>query len=266
MTKNIYDFFDDIVCINLDISQDRRKHAQHYFDKLGIPGRFFTATKHPKGGMYGCFDSHIQILQEAYDKSLNNILVFEDDFLPTASYSDEKMQVAIDFMKSNDDWDVFHFGYSFLKDDIHGFSTILSGKMINKDIVQYNTFLTQALCYNKKTIKTIIENYKEYIGQMHYDAFLSSQMNLCNYCIVPMMFDQNFNFQHNNQSMDAVEFILRSCFPILAISKLNYRATLLKYYMNTYPQYSYYIYIIMFCILIYIMKASLVKTKHKLLA
>ena len=59
--SNPYDFFDDIVCINLDISVDRKKHAEHYFEKLGIPARFFTAVKHELGGLYGCFDSHIQI-------------------------------------------------------------------------------------------------------------------------------------------------------------------------------------------------------------
>ena len=69
----MYDFFDDVICINLDISEDRRQHAQDIFDHLQIPARFFTATKHKNGGMYGCFDSHIQIIQDAYKRNLNNI-------------------------------------------------------------------------------------------------------------------------------------------------------------------------------------------------
>ena len=47
-----------------------------YFEKLGIPARFFITSKHANGGMYGCFDSHIQILIDAYKRDLDNILVF----------------------------------------------------------------------------------------------------------------------------------------------------------------------------------------------
>jgi GR25 family glycosyltransferase involved in LPS biosynthesis len=97
----MYDYFEDIVCINLDISIERRKHAEYYFDKLNIPARFYTAKKHCKGGMYGCFESHIEVLKDAYKRNLNNLLVFEDDFLPTATYSNEKLQDAVIFMKNN---------------------------------------------------------------------------------------------------------------------------------------------------------------------
>lgn len=226
---NIYDFFDDIICINLDISVDRKKHAEKYFDKLNIPARFFTAVKHKKGGLYGCFDSHIQILIEAYKKNLDYILVFEDDFLPTQAYSEDKLMKAIDFMKNNKDWDIFHLGYSSLKDNKDGFSTILSGHIYNDDIVQYNPFCTQALCYNKKSIKKIIESYKDYIGEVHYDMYISSYADLKNYCIIPMLFDQNFYFEHNNESTDYVEYFIRSIFPFLAYTKINYRLSALKY-------------------------------------
>jgi GR25 family glycosyltransferase involved in LPS biosynthesis len=249
---SVYDFFDDIVCINLDISHDRRKHAQHYFDKLGIPGRFFTATKHPKGGMYGCFDSHIQILQEAYDKGLNNILVFEDDFLPTASYSEEKLQVAIDFMKSNDDCDIMHLGYNVLKNNLNGFATILNGKYIKKDIVKYHPFGTTALYYNKKAIKTILETYHDYIGLMHYDLFTSSYTGLNIYCIVPMLFDQNFYFQHNNESKYAIAAFFRHLYPIFALTKMNYRFSCLKYYINLHPEYVNYIYVFIVATMLFV--------------
>ena len=52
MTTNIYDYFEDIVCINLDISVDRRQHAEYYFNKLNIPARFYTAKKHSKTPNY----------------------------------------------------------------------------------------------------------------------------------------------------------------------------------------------------------------------
>lgn len=257
------DYFNDIVCINLDISTDRRKHAEHYFEKLNIPARFFTAKKHEKGGMYGCFDSHIQILSEAYKKNLDNILVFEDDFLPTPAYSEDKLLKAIEFMKTHDDWDIFHLGYSFVKDDKNGaFRTIFHGNFCNEDIVQFNPMLTQTLCYSRRAIKKIIENYHEYIGIMHYDAFICNHLDFKNYCIVPMIFDQNFYFQHNNESIDGVEYFARFCFPLLACTKLNYRITLLKYWYNKYKLYNKYIYMIVLSFILYKIKCQITMEKN----
>jgi GR25 family glycosyltransferase involved in LPS biosynthesis len=260
---NIYNYFEDIICINLDISTERRKHAEHYFEKLDIPAKFFTATKHPHGGMYGCFDSHIQILIDAYERDLNNILVFEDDFLPSLSYSEENLQKAIDFMKNNNDWDIFHLGYSFIKENKEGFSTIFSGKSCSLEIVQYNPFFTQALCYNKRAIKKIVDTYHEYIGIIHYDMYISSYLDFKNYCIVPMLFDQNFYFEHNNQSADAIEYLGRTLFPLLACTKLNYRISLLKYYYNLlymkYNRYTIYLHLFIISIILYMAKRKIVK-------
>lgn len=257
MTTNIYDFFDDIVCINLDISKDRRKHAEYFFKQLNIPATFFTASKHKNGGMYGCFDSHIQILKNAYYKNLDNILVFEDDFLPTDSYSEENMKKAVDFMKNNEDWDIFHLGYSFIKDTIDGTSTIFSANFLTDSIVQYNPFCTQALCYSRRAIKTILDNYKDYIGIIHYDMYISTHIDLKNYCIVPMLFDQNFYFQHNNESTDIIEYLVRSIFPVLAFTKVNYRMTLFKYKLRNSLSLSRYSFIYICCIMTYILKLYL---------
>ena len=256
---SLYDYFEDIVCINLDISTDRRKHAQYFFEKLGIPGRFFTVKKHTNGGMYGCFDSHIQVVLEAYKKGLNNLLVFEDDFLPTDAYSEAKLQAAIDFMKENNDWDIFHLGYSFIKDNKDGVTTVFSGKYCTPDVIQFNAFCTQALCYNKKAIKKIAETYQDYIGLVHYDMYISSYLDFKNYCIIPMLFDQNFYFENNNQSTDSIEYIIRLLFPVLAFTKLNYKMTWLKYCFNKYlKKYWHYLHMLVFSVILYKIKLSLV--------
>jgi GR25 family glycosyltransferase involved in LPS biosynthesis len=256
--NNLYDYFEDIVCINLDISVDRRKHATEYFEKLDIPARFFITSKHKNGGMYGCFDSHVQILMDAYKRGLNNVLIFEDDFLPTASYSDENLKKAIDFMQMHEDWDIMHLGYLFIKDTKDGLSTIFDAHHHTPDIVQYNPFCTQALCYNKRAIKTIVETYHEYIGIVHFDMYISTFAGFKNYCIVPMLFDQNFYFQHNNESMDGMEYFLRLMFPLIATSQLNYRMSFIKFFMNKYKRYFFYFYMIIFSIILYCIKNSLI--------
>jgi GR25 family glycosyltransferase involved in LPS biosynthesis len=229
MTNNIYDFFEDIVCITLDKSQDRQQHASYYFNKLGIPARFHVATKHKKGGIYGCFESHINVIKDAYRKGLNNLLVFEDDFLPTAAYSPDKMQRLITFMQNNNDWDIVYLGYNCIKCDIGYFSSILDATYCNADIVKYNPYCAHALCYSRKCMKTILEEYEEYIGIVHYDMFLSSFLELNNYCAVPMLFDQNFYFEYNNEAQDPGEYILRLLFPVICFTKINYLISVVKY-------------------------------------
>ena len=262
----MYDFFDEIVCINLDISVDRKKHAIDIFESLQIPAKFFTATKHELGGMYGCFDSHIQILKIAYDRGLDNILVFEDDFLPTSSYSQENLSDAIQFMKNNQDWDIFYFGYSVVKDDYKGFSTILNSTYHNKNIVQYNPFCTHALCYNKKAIEQIVLTYSEYIGIIHYDMFIASYCDFKNYCSIPMLFDQNFYFEHNNESNDCIEYIIRSVFPILAFTKINYRISVIRYLLNIITlRYQRYIHLFITTLLLYFIKQIIIARNKVLL-
>ena len=51
MSQNLYEFFDDIVCINLAKSTDRRKHIENVYSEYKIPGRFYTAQKTPLGGL-----------------------------------------------------------------------------------------------------------------------------------------------------------------------------------------------------------------------
>ena len=261
----MYDFFDDVVCINLDISEDRRHHAQDIFDHLQIPARFFTVTKHKNGGMYGCFDSHIQIIKDAYKRNLNNILVFEDDFLPTDSYSHENLSNVIHFMKDNNDWDIFYLGYSVLKDDHNGMSTIINSRYYSKTIVQYNPFCTHALCYSRKAMKRILDTYSEYIGYVHYDMFIASYCDFENYCAIPMMFDQNFYFGHNNESNDGLEYIIRGIFPVIAFTKFNYRLSALRYSMNmTTMCYKKYLNLFITALFLYFIKRGIL-AKNKLL-
>lgn len=257
-----YAYFDDIVCITLNSSLERQKHAEFFFKKLNIPCRFFIAHKHPNGGMYGCFDSHIQVLKNAYKKGLNNILVLEDDFLPTDSYSEDRLNKAIQFMKTNKDWDIFHLGYSFIKDDIYtGITTVFNGKYITDDIVQYNPFCTQALCYSKRAIKQIVENYNDYIGLVHYDMFIATHLKLKNYCIVPMLFDQNFYFEHNNSSTDGIEAFIRMIMPLFTFTKLNYRITLLKYWYQKYKNTKRFLHMLILSLIIYKIKGAVVSSK-----
>jgi GR25 family glycosyltransferase involved in LPS biosynthesis len=76
----LYNFFDKIYCINLKHRPDRYISATKVFNDLNIPNvEFYITEKSSKGGRYGCFESHINVIKKAYNEGYNNILIFEDD-------------------------------------------------------------------------------------------------------------------------------------------------------------------------------------------
>jgi len=252
MKNSVYDFFDDIVCINLDICKDRREKVDYHFKNLNIPIRFLTVHKHSKGGMYGCFDSHIQIIKNAYDKDLDHILVFEDDIIPTDSYSEENMKLAINFMKENKDWDIFYLGCSFIKDTINGLEIVNSSHYINENIIKFNPFCTHALCYNKKSIKKIMETYEDYIEYIHYDMYVATYLNFNNYCFVPIMFDQDWYLETNNICADYMEYIVRSLLILIAYFNINYNYFYMYKLINRPEYYIFFKYVYLFFIAFFI--------------
>lgn len=104
-----WSFFDDIQCINLRTRKDRYNYAQEIFTKYNIPGHFYQVDKHPNNGQQGCFESHINVIREAYNKGSQNVLIFEDDFDPSIYLTPDNLQKAVNFMKSHD-YDIFFLG------------------------------------------------------------------------------------------------------------------------------------------------------------
>ena len=98
--ENLYNYFDKIVCINLKSRPDRYLSAIKEFQKLNINNvEFYFADKSSKGGRYGCFESHINVIQKCYDEGCNNILIFEDDIRPSNFYSLDLLKSSIEFMR-----------------------------------------------------------------------------------------------------------------------------------------------------------------------
>lgn len=206
------EYFDNIVCVNLATRPDRRMYAIKTFNKLNIPATIVVFQKHSKGGIYGCFDSHIQLIKKAYEEGKNNLLVFEDDLSPTNTYSIQHIQRAIEFMRNNQ-WDIFYFGYFVYNYNINPLSFIYA-PIVSSNIVKYNPFATHAYCVSRQGMKKILDSYKQYIGRIHYDIFLSKYVSLDCYCYTPMLFDQKMCFTSDIEPGNITERILRvgQCF------------------------------------------------------
>lgn len=219
-------YFDEIFCISIDKNIKRREYARYYFSKLNIQAKFFIVEKHMRGGLYGCFNSHITIIKYAYKKNYDKILIFEDDFMPTASYSDINLEKVFNFINNNNNnWDCFYLGYSCFKHN----KNLLCSKPITKEIFQYNPLNTHAIIYNRNSMKKILDNYENYIGKVHYDIFLANCLNLNNYCYLPLMFEQNYSLNYDIEPCNFIENIIKLLYPLIFTFNFNYYCSIIIY-------------------------------------
>ncbi|XWV24976.1 hypothetical protein QJ856_gp0803 [Tupanvirus deep ocean] len=138
---------DKYYCINLYERDDRMYEAKTVFDKYNIPVNFFRVNKDKEDGRRGCFTSHVKIINDAYDKKLNNILIFEDDIVCYLSKEefDQKMQQIHEFMDNND-FDILFIG---------SIPDIFNKRVVKvyKDIYKANAYCTHAYILSRKGIE-----------------------------------------------------------------------------------------------------------------
>lgn len=195
--SNPYKFFGDIVCINLLERDDRYFKAKKLFENLNIPIRFHRVNKDKENTERGCYTSHMSVIKDAYYKGKNNVLIFEDDAMPTDLYDIEKVFEAVKFMNNNKDWDFFFFGYCH-----YVFNLCLSNiKKIDgyKNIVKINGLCCHAYCVNRKMMKYLVENHSNYTG-IPIDIILFRLGN--HYSTYPMLFKQNIQIDNDIHHSD----------------------------------------------------------------
>ncbi len=181
--QNPWLWFDSIRCINLEERKDRRDESSVIFGKLGIPATYFTAQRHPKGGTQGCFESHINVITEAYNQGCQTLMVFEDDILPTSSYSHCRMRDIISFLETNQEWDLFFFG---ALPDIMRTRTYFAGRFGNTNIFRGRYLLAHAYAVSRR--------YMEKVANLPYtdvpiDVVYSYDPQA--YTVIPSVFDQS---------------------------------------------------------------------------
>jgi len=216
----------EIYCISIDKCEDRRKHFKSYFSN--IPFKFLIVKKHQKGGVYGCFHSHISIIKDVYKRGIKNVLIFEDDAYPTSYYSKENFEKIDEFLKKNV-WDCFYLGYFAFginkKNDL-----LFKTPFFNGNICQFNPMSSHAYILNRKGMKKILDRYERFIGICHFDYFLSGYADLKSYCFLPMLIDQNYSFNYQIEPLNIIEYILRKLYPLFNLFKIHQIFSILIYY------------------------------------
>lgn len=140
-------FFDKIYCINLYECEDRYIHIKNIDKKYNMNIQFYRTYRN-KNGAEGCFNSHIEIIKEAYDKKYSNIIILEDDINPY-NLTQNRLDSVIDFIKNNK-FDIFYLG---ICPEIRKDSKIIDKK--NK-IYSVKSLGTHAYILNKNSIEKLI--------------------------------------------------------------------------------------------------------------
>jgi GR25 family glycosyltransferase involved in LPS biosynthesis len=166
--------FEKIVYINLKGRPDRRIHMEELFNGEGIEAERFEGIEN-KIGWVGCTKSHLQILKDFRDSSLNNILIFEDDVYFIKNY-----KTYLDF-KLDFDFDMLFFG-------------IKNPKWVDKKIYNFQRttrgIRTHMYCVQKQCVNFLIEKIEKHdraIDETYDKIFIDLKV----YVIRPNICHQN---------------------------------------------------------------------------
>lgn len=149
--KDIWDFIDKVVYINLDHRTDRNEHMKQIVSSFGKKASRYSAIK-TSYGLIGCVMSHIEVLRDAIKNNYKSILVLEDDA----------------------EWNNFDEGYSILKKlasspyDV----ILLGGSFVSCDPVSYKLFSAQtttAYLVNNHYFQILLDNFTEGFKQLIQD-------------------------------------------------------------------------------------------------
>src|SRR3989338_8839653 len=149
----LWNFFDDVRCINLYEREDRYEEFRTEALKLKIPVKFYRTNRHPTNGMLGCYESHMNCIQEAIDNKQDNLLIFEDDAIPNKNLTEETLAECVRFMMENNKWTIFYLGcvpnifrYTKTAEIVPGY----------KDIYKVRASHTHAYVINKRYMREMV--------------------------------------------------------------------------------------------------------------
>jgi GR25 family glycosyltransferase involved in LPS biosynthesis len=210
---SVYNAFDRVICINLSSRQDKKQSVSKVFKSLNIPVQFYTAQPQPlKGGRYGCFHSHISVIKKAYDDGLDNILIFEDDVVPSPTYNEASVRKAISFLETNKDHvDILQLGYFPVITETGTMTPFINAPFVDDErtFMKITTAGFHAYCLTKRGMHNIVNsNWKTKIDDAHIDIFVAS-LGLNGYCFTPTLFEQYSCLGSDNIARSFVESVGR---------------------------------------------------------
>lgn len=148
--------------INLEERRDRDTNAINELSKLGIKPNRFNAIKSEQG-IVGCCLSHMRIIQEAKQKNLPYVCIFEDDVVIK---NPELLTRKVKKLMVNQSWDV-----------------LLLGGNNFKPFIEYDDYVKVSRCFT--TTAYIVRNhyYDKYLNNLNEGLQLLLQTGNRNYSL-----------------------------------------------------------------------------------
>jgi GR25 family glycosyltransferase involved in LPS biosynthesis len=153
-----------VYCINIFERTDRKDHVINEFNKIGIDSSkvvFPIFNRDVRGGIYGCYDSHVKIWNDFYQNSnCNYLLVFEDDFVVN-DICKNILEKGAEFMQNNYNSVDFLF--------LHNYCVELPSSLNNNNFVRGFGSDTHSYFISRNYINTLINNF--YFNWLIADGF-----------------------------------------------------------------------------------------------
>jgi GR25 family glycosyltransferase involved in LPS biosynthesis len=227
MSNNPFNYFDEIVCINLIERNDRFQEMNVFFESYDIPATIYRRNRHHSDGMIGCFESHMQVIHNAYHQGANNILVFEDDVRCTMSKK-KLHNIVSKCIPYVNRFAYFQFGYAVMP---HQLLDYIMCPRIAPNIALFAGNCAHAYCLNRLGMFRVVSTYYKSIQNTHVDLFYLDLFRDSRACCVPMLFDQNFCTQSDNVKPTTFYYdALRSISCHSSKYAFMYWSSLVKYY------------------------------------
>ncbi|MEM8963126.1 MAG: glycosyltransferase family 25 protein [Acidobacteriota bacterium] len=196
-----FDFFDDIVCINLDNRPDRWREASAEFARVGLDDRVrrVSAVIPPTGdGSLGCKLSHLDILSDAFERGLESVLIFEDDVTFTPDAIEVLGRALAELPKR---WDMLYFGIMLFERPSYR----------SRHLVEVHSgYESHAYAVHRRAMKMILDRTSRDRYQPHrvyddaIDRFYSEQIHPRTHslCVRPMICHQRPGWSDIEQRHD----------------------------------------------------------------
>lgn len=185
------DNIDRIYCINMAHRTDRWEHCVKNFDKLNVTNYQridgqkvqHSFLKKNNNANLGLIKSMMCCFNDCIINNYNNILIFEDDFLPTEYFNNDVIKNTINDVYATNDWDMLYLGYR-KKGEIKRYNDNLNRI--------YGAYTTHAILYNRKYIEYLLNELpqdcwdnnktKNWIEQHRaIDVYFSKESNVRKY-------------------------------------------------------------------------------------
>jgi hypothetical protein len=186
MNNYLHDF-GPVHCIHMNERTDRLEGIEELKVKTKLPIEYFSVERHPKGGMQGCFESHVQLMKQNNEKKWCFIL--EDDAQCSEYFSQKRLAEVLRFANSRADWDIIFLGC---------FPDVLKGYQVNITGNMYRVHATQTHAYMVSRSFMKLARDWEYRGIPIDEEF---KLNARCYASLPSLFVQSNTYSDVEKSI-----------------------------------------------------------------